>query len=82
MMKSDDFDQSEGKPREECDRHKFQKGFCQTYEDAFIWRFGYYIDIMQRFTEYLGSDKLIEMIKPKRCIKSAVNTTGQQLPVL
>ena len=62
-MDKNNFDQSESKHREKYENHKFQKNFCQTYEDAFIWRFGYYIDVMQRFAEYLGRDKLIEMIK-------------------
>jgi len=57
-MNSNDFDQSE-----RFKQHKFRKNFCQTYEDAFIWRFEYYIDIMRRFSEYLGRENLIEMIK-------------------
>ena len=43
--------------------HKFQKDFCQTYEEAFNWRFGYFIEYMERFAEYLGRGRLIEMIK-------------------
>ncbi len=42
---------------------KFQKDFCQTYEEAFNWRFGYFIEYMERFAVYLGRDRLIEMIK-------------------
>ena len=42
--------------------HKFHRDFTQTYEDAFRWRFGYYIEIMQHLAEYLGRDKLIEAI--------------------
>ncbi len=61
-MNGENFDQSAGRPRETSDKHKFQRVFHQTYEDAFTWRFGYYIDIMQRFAEYLGREKLIEMI--------------------
>ena len=42
--------------------HKFHRDFTQTNEDAFRWRFGYYIEIMQHLAEYLGRDKLIEAI--------------------
>ncbi len=49
--------------RAESKKHKFQRDFCQTYEAAFNWRFGDYIDLMQRFAVYLGRRKLIEMIK-------------------
>ena len=66
-MNSNNIDQSERKSQEKPEQHKFQKDFCQTYvktyEDAFIWKFEYYIDIMQGLAEYLGRDKLIEMIK-------------------
>lgn len=61
-MNHNSSDQSERTSQEQSEQHKFQKDFCQTYEDAFIWRFGYYLDIMQRFAEYLGRDTLIEMI--------------------
>jgi hypothetical protein len=47
----------------EQEKHKFQKDFVHTYEEAFRWRFGYYINLMERFADYLGRDKLIEMIK-------------------
>ncbi len=61
-MNNNNFDQSEKHPQETSEQHKFQKDFCQTYEEAFIWRFGYYIDLMQCFAEYLGRETLIEMI--------------------
>jgi hypothetical protein len=51
------------KSQEESEKHKFQRDFCQTYEDAFRWRFDYYINIMERFSGYLGRDKLFEMIR-------------------
>jgi len=44
-------------------KHKFQNEFRRTVEEAFEWRFAYYIEIMLRFAQYLGRDKLIEMIK-------------------
>ena len=62
-MNDNNLYQSKRKSPEKSEQHKFQKDFCQTYEKAFIWRFGYYIDIMQRFAEYFGRDKLITMIK-------------------
>jgi hypothetical protein len=63
MMNNNNDDLLKRETQEGYEKHKFQKDFCQTYETAFIWRFGDYIDLMQRFAEYLGSDKLIEMIK-------------------
>ena len=62
-MNSVKLGQSEPEPQEESERHKFQEDFCQTYEDAFIWRFGYYVDVMQRLANYLGRDTLIGMIE-------------------
>jgi hypothetical protein len=44
-------------------KHKFQEIFSHTYEEAFRWRYEYYIKLMLRFAEHLGRDKLIEMIK-------------------
>jgi hypothetical protein len=61
-MDHDGFDRPERESPAESGKHKFHEEFCQTYEEAFIWRFGYYIDIMQRLAEYVGRDKLIEMI--------------------
>ncbi|UCE54311.1 MAG: L-2-amino-thiazoline-4-carboxylic acid hydrolase [Desulfobacterales bacterium] len=48
---------------EKSEKHKFQNYFSQTYEDAFRWKFDYYINIMKRFSDYLGMDKLLELIK-------------------
>ncbi len=62
-MNTNNSDRLESKASEESETHKFQEVLHQTYEDAFVWRFGYYIDIMQRFAEYLGRDKVVEMIK-------------------
>jgi len=47
----------------EQEKHKFHKDFVHTYEEAFRWRFGYYIDLMERFADYLGRNNLIKMIK-------------------
>jgi len=44
-------------------KHKFQEIFSHTYEEAFRWRYEYYIKLMLRFAEHLGRDRLIEMIK-------------------
>ncbi|HUV29625.1 MAG TPA: L-2-amino-thiazoline-4-carboxylic acid hydrolase [Acidobacteriota bacterium] len=43
--------------------HKFQKNWCKTHEEAFEWRFGYYIEYMEQFAKYLGRDELVQMIK-------------------
>jgi hypothetical protein len=51
-----------GPIQEAKETHKFQKPWGHSYEEAFEWRFGYYIDIMERFSEYLGRDRLIKMI--------------------
>jgi hypothetical protein len=77
-MNKDNFDQSERESKEASEQHKFQKDFCQTYEDAFVWRFEYYINIMQRFAEYLGRDKLIEMIK--RAVDESNETSSPDNP--
>ena len=45
------------------EKHKFEKEWGQTYEQAFRWKFEYVIAMMKQFSEYLGKDKLIEMIK-------------------
>ena len=46
----------------EQETHKFQKDFVHTYEEAFRWRFNYYINFMEHFAKVLGRNKLIEMI--------------------
>lgn len=48
--------------QEKVIKHKFQKEWGHTYEEAFKWRYGYYIEIMKEFSKYLGREKLIEMI--------------------
>lgn len=55
--------QSENKSESETGKHKFQKSWGHTYEEAFRWRYGYYMDIMEGFSRYLGREKLIDMIK-------------------
>jgi len=62
-MNNNDVDRPRRKSREKSEKHKFQKNFRQTYEEAFRWRFEYYIKIMKRLAEYVGGDKLVEMIK-------------------
>jgi hypothetical protein len=56
-------EKSKNKSQQESEKHKFQNDFCRTYEDAFRWRFDYYINIMKRFSDYLGRDKLLDLIK-------------------
>jgi len=48
---------------EKSEKHKFQNDFSQTYEDAFRWKFDYYINIMKGFSDNLGRGKLLELIK-------------------
>jgi len=43
--------------------HKFNKVLTLTYEDAFKWKLGYYIEMMLQLAEYIGREKLIELIK-------------------
>jgi len=43
--------------------HKFQNEYCRTHEEAFRWRFGYFIDQMEILSDVLGKDKLIELLK-------------------
>jgi hypothetical protein len=48
--------------KEKSKKHKFQKKWGHTYEEAFRWRYGFYIEIMEEFSKYLGRKQLIEMI--------------------
>ncbi|MEE9442310.1 MAG: L-2-amino-thiazoline-4-carboxylic acid hydrolase [candidate division Zixibacteria bacterium] len=48
--------------KEQPEKHKFQKDFVQTYEQAFRWRFEYFIEYMTRFGEYLGRENLVNML--------------------
>ena len=55
ISSSDQEQQKEG--------HKFQNKFCRTHEEAWRWRFGYFIDRMESFSDILGEDKLINLLK-------------------
>lgn len=57
------FEQSGNKSQNPSDKHKFQNEFCKTYEEAYKWKYVYFIDYMERFAEYIGRDKLIELLK-------------------
>jgi hypothetical protein len=57
------IEESGTRSQEESEKHRFQNELSQTYENAFRWRFDYYTNIMQRFADYLGRDKLLEMIQ-------------------
>jgi len=48
--------------KEKKEKHKFQKKWGHTYEEAFRWRYGFYIEIMEEFSKYLGRQELIAMI--------------------
>jgi len=54
---------AEEKTLAEPEKHKFQLDWTHTYEEAFHWRYRYYIDLMKKIGEYMGRDKLITMIK-------------------
>ena len=56
------LEQSEKKSKEKAIKHKFQKEWGHTYEEAFRWRYSYYIEIMEEFSKYLGRKQLIDMI--------------------
>ena len=50
-----------------------------SYEEVFQLRFGYYIDLMKRFEEYLGREELVDMIKratDESTMADASNGTG------
>lgn len=43
--------------------HKFQNEFCRTHEEAFRWRFGYFIDQMEILSDSMGKEKVTDMLK-------------------
>lgn len=55
--------------------HKFQNEFCRTYEEAWRWRFGYFIDRMESFSDILGKDKLIDLLKTASYKSQLKNTS-------
>ena len=55
--------QSNDKINSETGIEKFQNDFCRSYEEAWEWRYYYYIDRMEEFAKVLGREKLIELIK-------------------
>ncbi len=62
-MENSTVDHSTRRPEEKSEQHKFQEVFRQTYEEAFRWRFEYYINIMEGLAEYVGREALLEMIQ-------------------
>ncbi len=42
---------------------RIKKEYCRSHEDAWRWRFGYYIHTMERLAEYIGRDRLLELLK-------------------
>lgn len=42
---------------------RIKKEYCKSHEEAWRWRFGYYIQTMESLAEYLGRDKLLELLK-------------------
>ena len=62
--------------------HKFQSEFCRSHEEAFRWRFGYFIDQMEILSELLGKDKLIDLLKTaayQSQLKKVDHITGKPL---
>ena len=55
--------QSNDKLNNKPGNQKFQNDFCRSYEEAWEWRYYYYIDRMEEFANVLGREKLIELIK-------------------
>jgi len=49
----------EGSP----EKHKFALEWGHTFEEAFRWKYEWFIAMMKQFGEYLGRDRLIGMIK-------------------
>jgi len=45
---------------------RIKEEYCQSYEDAWRWRFGYYIHTMESLGKHLGRDKLLELLKKIR----------------
>ncbi|MCP3923080.1 MAG: L-2-amino-thiazoline-4-carboxylic acid hydrolase [Desulfobacterales bacterium] len=43
--------------------HKFQMDFSKPYEDAWRWKYSYYIERMKHLGDFLGKDKFIELLK-------------------
>ncbi len=42
---------------------RIKEEYCKSHEDAWRWRFGLYIHTMESLAEYLGRDKLLELLK-------------------
>ncbi len=42
---------------------RIKKEYCKSHEDAWRWRYGYYINTMKGFAKYLGRDKILELLK-------------------
>ena len=49
--------------RGDQEKHKFEREWGHTYEQAFRWKFEYIIALMKQFSEYLGKDRLLEMLR-------------------
>jgi len=61
----------------EGEKHRFQKEWGHTYEEAFRWKYEGFIGLMKQFEDDLGKDRLIEMIKKggdEICRQNAKNT--------
>jgi hypothetical protein len=50
-------------PQGNKEKHRFEMEWGHTFEEAFKWKYEFFIALLKQFGEYLGRDKLIEMIK-------------------
>jgi len=77
-MDNNELDCAKRESEGASEKHKFQKDFRQTYEEAFRWRFEYYISIMKGLAEYFGRDVLIDMIQ--RAVDESHPKSGSDNP--
>ena len=49
--------------QDEIVKNKYQNDFCRTYEEAWKWRYNYYINLMEELAKIIGREKLIELLK-------------------
>jgi hypothetical protein len=45
------------------EKHKFALEWGHTFEEAFRWKYEWFIAMMKQFEEYLGKDRLLEMLR-------------------
>ena len=60
---------------EESDKHKFQNDFCRSHEEAWKWRFGYFIDRMEAMSDIIGREILINLLKQASTVSQLKKST-------